>query len=180
MDNGTDRGSTEVLGALLTYQQRQVEALERLGTATEAMANDLWSVVAGSMKVTLIYPWASRPDLFRAVLVRSPEEERRLAEALPRFDTAPPGTTMEAWLKSENFKPIEVTQTRLGKHDGMFKARKDEQAAAAAPKDEIVELKLEREIGELKLESEVVELRLERDVEEPKLEPESNAQSRAA
>jgi hypothetical protein len=139
---------------LIRQQQRHGDALERLSSATEAIARDLWSLAAGSMKVALVYPWPSQPELFRAVLIRSPEEERRLAEALPRFEKTPAGTPMEQWLKAENFKPIDVSQLRLGKHDGMFRAPKPDARTPAAPSLEIGELKLEREVAEMRLELE--------------------------
>jgi hypothetical protein len=164
-----------VMQDLIQQQQRQGDALERLSSATEAIARDLWSLVAGSMKIALVYPWPSQPELFRAVLIRSAEEERRLAEALPRFEKAPTGTPMEQWLASENFKSIDVTQLRLGKHDGMFQAPKADAAPPASTRVDIGELKLERDVAELKL-----ELESETGDTEPKLELESQPGVRAA
>lgn len=173
---------------LIQQQQRQGDALERLSSATEAIARDLWSLVAGSMKVALVYPWPSQPEVFRAVLVRGADEQRRLAEALPRFEkghneTDKHGvygeasrTSLEAWLKHEDFKLIEVTELRLGKHDGMFKAPKPgaTPAQAARPID----------IGDLKLERDLVEVKLELESQagnaEPTLELESQPGAQAA
>jgi hypothetical protein len=154
----------EMVGTLIQQQQRQADALERLSAATESISRDLWSLAAGTMRVALVFPWPSQPEVFRAVLVRSADEERRLVEALPRFEkgeeeaTKTRGvygetsrTSLEEWLKREDFKPIEVTELRLGKHTGMFKAAKP--VAVTQPR-EIADLRLESQPPELKLELE--------------------------
>lgn len=141
MDETAAGGALQMVAQLLRHQEHQGDALDRLSVATESIARDMWSFLAGSMKIALVYPWPNEPTLFRAVLLRSPDEERRLAQALPGFEKAPPGTMMEDWLKSEGFKPIDVAQVRLGKHDGMYRSPQ----AAPAPLPEIGELKLELE-----------------------------------
>jgi hypothetical protein len=116
----------------LECQRRQSEALEKLTTATGAMARHLGVLVADQVKVVLVYPWPNRPSIVRGVLVTSLEEERRLAELMPQFDTSARGTdSLEQWLTRHDFKPVRLQRISLGeRYAGMFSAPEETAPAA--------------------------------------------------
>jgi hypothetical protein len=123
MANEQSLGPQAVLGSLLSSQARQCDALERLTVAADAIARSVGSLVADKVKVVLVYPWPSNPSVVRAVLVSSPEEERRLLELLPQFERETGGTSLEEWLARHEFRPAPTLKVNLGqKYTGMFQA----------------------------------------------------------
>ncbi len=101
--------------ARVDSQNRQVEALDKLAVAAEAIARDLASYISDSLKVVLVYPWSNDPSVFRAVLVQGADEERRLTEALPRFESSKDAANLEDWLRQEHFKPLKTARLSLGR-----------------------------------------------------------------
>lgn len=115
-----------VFTELIEQQRRQADALTRLAEETAEMARDVRALTLRQMRVALVYPWPNDPSIVRAVLVQGPEEEHRLAEALPKFDASGDTTSLESWLVQQNFRPVDLVELSLGRrHRGV--------AAASAP-----------------------------------------------
>jgi len=111
-------GPVQMLGTLLELQRRQADAAESMATATRSMASDMRALVSRDLRVALVYPWPNDRTIVRAVLVSSHEEERRLSEALTRFDDNAGHTTLEAWLTEQGFRPLPIINLSLGRGSG--------------------------------------------------------------
>jgi len=111
-------GPAQMIGMLLDLQRRQAEATESMVITTRSMASDIHAIVSRDLRVALIYPWPTDRSIVRAVLVSSHEEERRLAEVLPRFDHHARSETLEGWLSEQGFRPVPIVNLSLGRGAG--------------------------------------------------------------
>ena len=104
----------ELVETLLAEQRLQRVALQQAAGALAAMAEYMGSLVARAQRVILVYPWASNPSVFRAVLVQSVQEEARLADALRRVAEKDVKLPIEDWLIAHDFRVIELGRMTVG------------------------------------------------------------------
>lgn len=124
--------TSEHLESLVAEQRLQREALQQAARALAAMAEYMGSLVARALKVVLVYPWASNPSVFRAVLIQSPQEEARLAEALRRFAERDIKLPIEDWLIAQDFRVVEIGRMTVGETGGS--ALRQEAAGRPSPR----------------------------------------------
>ena len=118
--------ATQFLAELAKQAGRQSDAVERMGRAAESIARDIGSLTATRLTAALVRPWANDPRVVRVVLIQTHDEERRLREAVQRYETGDQGLPMEDWLKQEGFRVVE-TRDIAPERRGMttFKASAD-------------------------------------------------------
>ncbi len=149
-----DDMTPEHIESLVAEQRLQREALQQAAGALAAMAEYMGSLVARALKVVLVYPWASNPSVFRAVLVQSAQEETRLADALRRFAEKDVKLPIEDWLIAQDFRVVDVGRMTVGETRDDTRSRRSAAPARAVAKDV-------PDVGELKLELESPEPRAE-------------------
>jgi hypothetical protein len=112
-----------LLGDLVEQQRVQAESMNRFATAAQDIAESMRLMVATSLTAALVYPWANDLSVVRVVLLRSAEDQRRLGEALARFETSDRSVAMEEWLKKEGFTLLTTVPMNLQRKGiGTFKA----------------------------------------------------------
>jgi glycine/D-amino acid oxidase-like deaminating enzyme len=100
--------SAQFLAELAKQAGRQGDAVERMGRAAESIARDIASLTATRLTAALVRPWANDPRVVRVVLIQTQDDERRLREAVQRYETGDQALPMEDWLKGEGFRVVET------------------------------------------------------------------------
>ena len=102
--------ATQFLAELAKQAGRQGDAVERMGRAAESIARDIASLTATRLTAALVRPWANDPRVVRVVLIQTQDDERRLREAVQRYEAGDQGLPMEDWLKREGFRVVETRE----------------------------------------------------------------------
>ena len=102
--------ATQFLAELAKQAGRQGDAVERMGRAAESIARDVASLTANRLTAALVRPWANDPRVVRVVLIQTQDDERRLREAVQRYETGDQALPMEDWLKKEGFRVVETRE----------------------------------------------------------------------
>ena len=126
MSDASQLSTMPFLAELVSHVGRQGEAVERLSKAAESIARDISSLLASRVSAALVRPWANDPRIVRVVLIQSDDDERRLREAVQRYEAQECSDPMEEWLKKEGFRVVEtreITPPRKGL--ATFKAAAD-------------------------------------------------------
>jgi hypothetical protein len=100
--------AAQFLAELAKQAGRQCDAVERMGRAAESIARDVASLTATRLTAALVRPWANDPRVVRVVLIQTQEDERRLREAVQRYETGDQALPMEDWLEREGFRVVET------------------------------------------------------------------------
>jgi hypothetical protein len=98
------------LAELVKQAGRQSDAAERVGRAAESIARDVSGLVAARLTAALVRPWANDPRVVRVVLIQSQEDERRLREAVQRYESGDQALPMEDWLRREGFRVVDTRE----------------------------------------------------------------------
>jgi hypothetical protein len=126
------------LAELVTQVGRQTDAVERLGRAADSIARDISSLIATSLTAALVRPWANDPRIVRVVLIHGQDDERRLREAVKRYEESKDQSVpMEDWLKKEGFRVVETREIAAERHGLVtFKAASDKHQELTGPNAE--------------------------------------------
>jgi hypothetical protein len=150
MADTCDLSGTPLLAELVIQMVRQSEAVERLGRAAESIAGDLSTLLTARLTAALVRPWANDPRIVRVVLIQSAEDERRLREAVHRYEVSGETLPMEEWLRKEGFRVMETKEVSAERRGlTTFKAttgKHVELETAAAMEPALERLELERKL----------------------------------
>jgi len=102
--------SVQFIAELAKQAGRQSDAVERLSRAADSIARDVSSLLATRVTAALVRPWANDPRVVRVVLIQTQDDERRLREAVQRYEASDQGLPMEDWLRKDGFRVVETKE----------------------------------------------------------------------